>query len=573
MKTSSKSSETVPQKLRRQRDRMGRRIESLSEQIRKARAISRRHLEAGRDEMHAKKELMIEQLAEKRRLIITMRRQLARQLDQVTRKDVVQNQRRRKDIREDFFFASKNEYWEKMPRSMFKTFQELHCARRYWTVPKREGDWGGVDAHQLPLAHTVVDPSRMPTHFLEHFDIPEQVLLDRSADDVQAHMTAREHVDDLKAFYQANVQPLPDFGYESKNPNFRILVVHDHSEEHDGEIIHPRRKSKNSLLKEPAIFCDAYSLRRKTKHMDKGYSTEKNALSRALDAVKELHAELGTLHGDDTPQTKADKRKEVEHSLEQKPALPRVRDDDKTDARETLESTDLTDSRGQVNPAAAMAKLVRVRDRLSARGNSVRRITDITDKDKEQLKEVIRYSEQYMFQMAEAFKSFHDGGSFAYRNERSGLVSLPRLDLGLKALRLKPFRFYASKLEGIDAVMYRLSREGKTDEQRRESIKGHVVCQVFKVQKAFEDCLADISLKNGFTQEQLTEKARLLYRTAKQCRAEGHEAVFDQLMAIVDTIGRYLKENPDNFDQDTLRLTFKEYLKSVDFQAVASEAV
>jgi len=573
MKTPSKSPETVIQKLRRQRDNMNRRIESLGEQIKEARAISKRHLESGRDELHARKELLIEQLLEKRRLIITTRRQLIGQLKTLSSKDVIQNQRRRKDIKEDFFFASKPEYWERMPRSMFKTFQELHGARCYWTIPKREGDWGGVSPHQLPLAHTVVDPSRVPAHFLEHFNIPEQSLFNGIADAVQAHLTARENVDNLKVFYQNHVQPLPDFGYESKNPNFRILVVHDHSDEHDGEIIHPRRKSKKSLLKEPAIFGDAYSLRRKTEHMGKGYSGERTALFRDLNIVKELHAKLGALRADDTPQEKAEKQKDVERFLEQKPVLSRVRDDDKADAGETLESTNLTDSRGQVNPAAAMAKLVKVRDHLGGRRKSIGRITDITDKDKEQLKEVTRQCEIMLLHLSESFKSFYDGGDFAYKNDEGGLVPELRLDLGLKALRMKPFRFYASKLEAIDAVMYQLSREGKNDEQRQESIKGHVVCQVFKVQKAFEDCLADISLKNGFTQEQLVAKARTLYRAAKQCRVAGHETVFEQLMGRVDVIGQYLKNNPYNFDEETLRLTFEEYLKSVDFQAVLETAV
>ncbi|MBN2096655.1 hypothetical protein JW752_04675 [Candidatus Peregrinibacteria bacterium] len=573
MKIPSKSSETVHQKLRRQRDNMAGRIESLTEQIKEARAISKRHLEAGREELHAKKELLIEQLTEKRRLIIITRRQLARQLETLSRKDVVQNQRRRRDIKEDFFFASKDEYWERMPRSLFKTFQEMHCARRYWTVPKREGDWGGVDAHQLPLAHTVVDPSRVSPDFLEHFDIPEKSLLNGKMDDVQAHLTAQDSVDSVKAFYQDHVQPLPDFGYESKNPNFRILAVKDHSPEHDGEIIHPRRKSRSSLLKEPAIFRDAYSLRRKTEHMGKGYSAERTALFRALNIVKELHAKLGAIRADDAPREKAEKREEAERSLGQKPVLSRVRDNDKAEARETLETIDLTDSRGQVNPPAAMAKLVKVRDRLSTRGKSVRRITDITDKDKEQLKEVIRYCEDSLLHLAEAFKSFHDGGSFAHRNEEGGLVPAIRLDLGLKQLRLRPFRFYAAKLEDIDAAMYRLSREGKTDEQRRESLKGHAVCQVFKVQKAFEDCLAEVSLKNGFTQEQLVAKARTLYRAAKHNSVEGYETAFDHLMEIVDVIGQHLKDNPYNYDGETLRLTFKEYLKSVDFQAVVAEAV
>ncbi len=567
------SPETVVQKLRRQRDRMNRRIDSLSEQIKEARAISKRHLQAGRDEFHAKKELLIEQLTEKRRLIVLMRRKLARQLDTLKRKDAVQNQRRRKDIREDFYFASKNEYWERMPRSLFKTFQELHGARRYWTVPKREGAWGGVDAHQIPLAHTVVDPSRVSARFLEHFDIPERSLINGRMDDVQAHLTAQENVDNVKAFYQHHVRPLPDFGYESKNPNFRLLVVHDHSPEHDGEIIHPRRKSKNSLLKEPAIFRDAYSLLRKAGHMDRGYGTEKDKLAAALNAVNALHTRLGALRADDTPEEKDEKRKGAEHSLNQKPVLDRVRDDDKADAREALDTTSLADSRGQVNPPAAMAKLVKVRDRLGGRKKSIRRITDITGKDREQLKEVIRYSEEFMADMAEAFKTFHDGGGFVFTTKRGGITSLPRLDLSLGQLRLKPFRFYAEKLEAIDAAMYRFSREGKSDEHRRESLKGHAVCQVFKVQKAFEDCLAEISLKNGFTREQLTEKARILYRTVKQCRVEGYETVFDQLMGVVNEIGVFLAGNPQTLDDETLRLTFKEYLKSVDFQAAVAEAV
>lgn len=579
MRTPSSTPKSLHEKLRGQRDRMVRRIESLGEQIKEARAISNRHLEAGRDELHAKKELLIEQMREKRKFIMLTRRQLIGQLKTLNSKDVIQNQRRRKDIKDDFFFASKPEYWERMPRSMFKTFQELHCARRYWTVPKREGDWGDVSPHQLSLAHTVVDPSRVSKHFLEHFDIPEQSLFNGKADEVQAYLTVRENVDNLKAFYQEHVHPLPDFGYESKNPNFRILVVHNHSPEHDGEIIHPRTKTskkdkeKDIALKEPAIFCDAYSLFRKTGHMDNTYDCETPQLKKALQAVRGLHKKLGLMRANDSEEGKVRKQRDVRDSLKQKPEFNKgVRDDNKVKAREALEATDLTDSRGQVNPAVARARLIKVHEHLGNRKESVQRIANITDGDKKQLEEVIRQSEDFLLQYGEACKNFHDGNSFAYRKEGK-LVPVLRPDLILPKLKLRPFRLYASKLEGVDSDMYQLSQQGKTDEQYQEALKGHVICQVFKVQKAFEDCLADVSLKNGFTKKELVQKARELYKVAKNSQVKGYEVVFDHLMEIVNEIGVLLSENPDRFDRDALCLTLKKYLKSIDFQAVLEEAV
>jgi hypothetical protein len=173
-----------------------------------------------------------------------------------------------------------------------------------------------------------------------------------------------------------------------------------------------------------------------------------------------------------------------------------------------------------------------------------------------------------LLRYGEAFKSFHDGGSLAY-NE--GKTSIPRLDLGLKAFRLRPFRFYAAKLEGIDAVMYKAGREGRYEDQRQESLKGHVICQVFKVQKTFEECLADISLKTGFTQKQLVQKARNLYKAVKSNQVEGYEAAFEYLMRRVNEIGKYLKDNPKGYDRETLRLAFKEYLKRIDFQTALAE--
>ena len=384
-----------------------------------------------------------------------------------------------------------------------------------------------------------MDPSRVSAHFLDHFDIPEKSLLDGQNDPVQAHITAQDSVDELKGFYQEHVQPLSDFGYESKNPNFRILVVGDHSPEHDGEIIHPRRKSKRSKLKEPAIFRDAYSLRRKTGHMGKGYDLEGANIAEALQAVNSIHAKLGAIRADDPEDEKTSKHLEAERSLKQKPELMGVRDEDKVKAREALDATDLTDSRGQVNPAANMAKLVKVREHLGGRKKSVRRITDITDKDKEQLEEAIQQSEAFL---------------------------LPKL-------KLRPFRFYASKLSEIDQNGDNLSRECKTDEQKQELLKGHVICQVFKVQKAFEECLADISLNGGFTKKELIQKARELYKTAKSNQVEGYEAVFEDLMVRVNGIGQYLKDNPKGYDRETLRLAFKIYLKDIDFQAVLEGAV
>ncbi len=573
MKTPSKQPQTIHEKLRGQRNRMAEQIESIGDQIKEAQAISVRHQEAVRDELHEKKELLIQQLKEKRRLIILSRRRLVGQLKKLTQRDVVQNQRRRQDVRKDFFFASKKDYWDRVPASRFKVFQEMHAAPRYWTVPKREGAWGGVDAHQLPLLHTVVDPSRVSAHFLDHFDIPEKSLLDGQNDPVQAHITAQDSVDELKGFYQEHVQPLSDFGYESKNPNFRILVVGDHSPEHDGEIIHPRRKSKRSTLKEPAIFGDAYSLARKTGHMGKGYEQERGQLTKALQAVNAIHAKLNTLRADDSPEEKSEKRQEAERSLKQKPELSGVRDGDKVEAREVLEAIDLTDSRGQVNPAANMAKLVKVREHLGGRKKSVSRITDITDKDREQLENTIAHSEASLSQYGEACKNFHDGDSFVYRNERGGRVPILRPDLALPMLKLRPFRFYASKLLEVDTVTYKAGQEGRYEDQRQEYIKGHVVCQVFKVQKAFEDCLAEISLKKGFTQQQLVQKARELYKTAKDNQVEGYEAVFEDLMGVINEIGQYLKDNPDGLNRETLRLALKEYLKSVDFQAVLEGAV
>lgn len=579
MRTSSSTPKPLHEKLRGQRDRAASRIGSLGEQIKEARGISKRHLEAGRDELHAKKELLIEQMQEKRKFIMLTRRQLISQLKILSSKDVIQNQRRRKDIKDDFFFANKSKYWERMPRSMFKTFQELHCARRYWTIPKREGDWGGVNPHQLPLAHTVVDPSRVSAHFLEHFDIPEKSLLDGQNDSVQEYLTARENVDNLKAFYQEHIHPLPDFGYESKNPNFRILVVHNHSLEHDGEIIHPRTKTskkdkeKDIALKEPAIFRDAYSLFRKTGYMDNTYDCETPQLKKALQAVNAIHKKLGDISADDLKEEKSHKRRVAKRSLLRKPQIfKRVRDDDKVEAREALEATDLTDSLGKVNPTAAQARLAKVRDRVESRKGSIRRITGITDGDREQLEEVILQSENFLLQYGEACKNFHDGNSFAYRKEGK-LVPVLRPDLTFSKLKLRPFRFYATKLLELDQAVYSLSRRGKIEEQKKEYLKGYVVCQVFKVQKAFEDCLADVSLKNGFTKKELVQKARELYKTAKSNQVEGYEAIFNHLMEIVNEIGVLLSENPDKLDRETLRIAFKEYLKSIDFQAVLGEVV
>lgn len=573
MEKPSKRPQSLHEKLRGQRNRMAQQIESLGDQIKEARAISKRHLEAGRDEFHEKKELLIKQLIEKRKLLIITRRRIASQLDKLSSSNVVQNQRRRKDVKKDFIFASKKSYWDRVPNSKFKVFQEMHAARRYWTVPKREGTWGRVDAHKLPLLHTVVDPSRVSADFLNHFDIPEKSLLYGQDDPVQDYITAGDSVDDLKGFYQEHVYPLTDFGTESGHPNFRLLTVHDHSDEHDGEIIHPRRKSNRSMLKEPAIFRDAYSLRRKTRHMGKGYDQEGANIAEALQAVNSIHAKLGAINADDPKDEKVRKQRDAKSSLKQKPELSGVRDADKVEARVALDATDLTDSRGQVNPAANMAKLVKVREHLGGRGKSVRRITDITDKDKEQLEEAIQQSEAFLLKYGEACKSFHDGGSLAHRDGQDRLTSVPRSDLTFPKLKLRPFRFYAAKLSEIDQNGYDLGREDKTKEQRQELFKGHVICQVFKVQKAFEECLAEISLNGGFTRKELVQKARELYKVARNNQVEGYEAVFEDLMEVVNEIGQYLNDNPDGLTRETLRLALKEYLKSVDFQVVLEGAV
>lgn len=575
MEKPSKLPETVHEKLRRQRNYQIKLIESFRRQINEAKRILKKHEEAGDEESRAKKELLIQQLEEKKRLAVATRRRIIGRLKRLTRRNVIQNQRKRKGIKEHFFFASDDKYWsrKRVPDSMFRIFQELHCARRYWTVPKQEKKYGNTDLNDIPLDHTVVDPSRVSAHFLKHFQIPQVHLFPDDSDEVGEQLIAQDNVDRLKNFYDLHVCPLTDFGDNEKNPNFSFLVVEDWNDKLDGEIINPRT-NPSTKRKGPAIFHDAYSLLRKTEHMNKSYDKEKNQLSKALKVVNALHAKLGAIQASDSQEDRARKRRAARQSLKRKPkdVFKGVRNEDKVEAREALKATELTDSRGQVNPGAGQARLVKVRDHVQTRKKAVKRITDITDEDRDQLKEVIQTSERILGQYGYFFKKIHDKDKFTRPFMHGGSeISMRDASSNLSFFKLRPFRVYAAKLQKILGAMEDYWREGKPKEHRQEALKGHVVAQIFKVQKAFEEMLMEISIKTGFTKKQLVQKAREIWKAVEQNKVEGHEAVFDDLKDVVSEIGEYLKDNPEGLNQETLRLAFKEYLKSIDFPVILAE--
>jgi hypothetical protein len=541
-------------------------IQKTREKIKDAKRIARRHEAGGKEDYLQKKLVVIQELEERLHDLIASERQLLQSLLYFRRRDPCLKQARNPMVQEHFYFAGRAELWKKAEEnpSLFVELQRLHTPRHYRQLPKREGDFGKIDFHDLPLRQLIFDPTLIPLRYLEQLGLTR---LPEGVDEIGQFDAIASCLPAYKQFCDRSLTPFHDFGRPGAHRNPRMMVVSDHLPHTDGWIIHSKG-SVSKKRKEPQIFKSAYTFRRMAVHMEKGYDTERRKLDKAERIVATRQELLQAIRAEDVPEEKAKNRQKAHRRLRETPNIFKgVQVDKKKEAKETLHSVDLKDSRGQVNPGAAQARLVTVTDRIDERWEEdVQTIVKVKKRDFSQLEQVIHH--------CEAALSAHERYLGEYLKEGKA-KAIPTRYRDLSDVKLRPFNLYAKQAQrALNAI--EVTESGNTPRSVRPLIvRGYASLRLFDVEKEREAILLELAKKKGKVDlEYLLEQGRRLWRSAHshQVRAASGpiRAIKDHLKDLADELKRLQKEGATAYQ---LRSLFKDGLKTINFETLLKEII
>lgn len=500
-----------------------------------------------------------QQVAELNRLISGLRRTRASLLTF----NPVQTQAGRGVVRDNYYFpGSKN--WN-LRNSMFKTYQDLFTPPQFRMKPRRDGAYAGLDYDELDLKHCVVDPELISTGFLAAFDFP---VPPENANPLSQLRFKERLIPSVADFFAHSLSPMATIDENGNvTKNYRMLVVGDHTPEHDGKILYTRSMTSKEEGRRPkvaSVFDSAYAARRKTFHTDRQYDQELQMITTAEVTAERLHRELleviATKNSHGEPRKQEIKAELLKLAEELSGSLTYH----KSAAHHDLAKVSaLKDSKQRENIPAMCARMLKILRHLKTRTREAGRMAQFQPEDRLTLEREIDRCEGILIRSGDSFERLAAG---------QGMRWLTHFN-ELKTISLRPFNLYSQRLyETADSLYKNRSDLMALNDY---SIKGIAISRLFDVHRELERLIFLIS--NTSTQpdtEEVLEMLRSFYQQVRLHHSEEFSSVFNSILFEVVRLGNELKDESGMENNPARRVYLvKNGLKSIDFQALLEQIV
>ena len=456
----------------------------------------------------------------------------------------------------------------RMPNSRFKTFQDVFTPPEAQIVPK--GKRASVREYdQIPLHHVPVDPARIPDWFVERFDLAELEELtdfERASGFEKLDMKARL-VPEVRNLFM-HLTPLEADGQQTH----RVMFLEDYAPAYDGMLLvtsYSGRREEEGDCKVMQVFDSAYTAQRREFHAGGKLGKEKRKLRGIRARVKGIQRELIGLRQDDPKRARLSGRLRQEMEAIGRAANPYSRE-----AGEILDSiSDIRDRRGQHNPGAACARMVKAVNLLEKRLPGVSKKKNWIDADAAVLEDTIGEGEGLMDQAREAALGICQGLEQG-QDIQTQLRGMPDLDF----LTVRPFSLYAEKVDQKISDLQSALRSGRQKEAQTQAINAYVACKVFQLQKTQQEIVCDLA-----TSPTETSIEELLLRSTELLEfARSHETFpgvitvenkpYDDMVAkmekVINGLKRYASRGLSARRRAEMYQRLKQYLEETDFTEI-----
>lgn len=460
----------------------------------------------------------------------------------------------------DFRGVKKGE-WETVRSSRFRTFQEIFTPPEARIVPNYRRRPSYSEYRKQPIDHCPVDPVLIPDWLVEEFELGS---LDGLSEFEKLERKV-ELIPDIRKLF-SHLQPMEANGMKT----YRVMVLNGYNPKHDGKIIRAvGRDDEKVPRKEMQRFDSIYDAHRSMIHAEQGYEEEEVKLFGIQERVKEINEDAEGMRGDDPRKAEIKKRIEAELGL-----LGDVRNYNKREAARILrEVKDMRDSLGRPNSSAARARLVKAVTSLKGRLPEIFGKTRWVNEDKRILNRVINQGNAAMEKAHSTTLKVCSGlkSEIGEKKLKRCIDTMP----DLQGMTVRPFRFYATKLEEkMETIRKVLGNSPQTADS--EAVKAHVACKVFMLQHERERILRDLAQSPNGTAirdllkraEVLEEKIRPRKPAIKIANNPAYIDVCGKTATIVTRLSKYSTMRLSESERQAMYERLRGYLQDIDFQEI-----